>query len=252
MEASGTRRWRRCGRSSGRWRGSRHRPRAGGGGRSRRGGRCRVGFRMRWRCGRGPDEVDVRASSHETGVGGGDEAAEASELDVGRGGMEVDGEVGQRGGEGVAAGGWLGARWLRRGGSWCRLGWCRCGGAGFETEAPLAGPRQPEGEVGIGEREGVRDRAELEVQARAGGLYVWEAGAGPATFGLWARRLPRCARPEEKALQVPAAIGGADEVDAGVGRVTMRENSTRRPQSELMRTFARTRAAQDGPERRRA
>jgi len=122
------------------------------------------------------------------------------------------------------------------------VGWVGVGADGvrFETEAPLVRLRQPEGEVGVGEREGSFDLVELEVQARAGGLDVGEAGRG-------ADELLGCGRCvclgtgglKDKALQIPVAIGGADEVNAG-SVSEMRENSTRRPQSELMRRLART------------
>ena len=195
----------------------------------------------------GPDEVDAEGElSTQACVARGDEAAEASELDVLPGGMEVDGEVGQRGGEGVCGGG------LAEGGfdaEGAGVGWAGVGadGVGFETEAPLVRPRQPEGEVGIGEREGGLLLVEFEVQARAGGLDVWEAGRGAGELLGCGRCVCLGARGlKHKALQVPVAIGGADEVDAGVGQDDAGELDVFAPERAEAKVCANLAGAQDG------
>jgi len=50
----------------------------------------------------------------------------------------------------------------------------------FQAEVPLVRLGQPEGEIGFGQREGGLLLVELEVEARAAGLDVGEAGRGPA------------------------------------------------------------------------
>ena len=185
--------------------------------------------------------------SAQAGVARGDEAAEASELDVLPGGMEVDGEVGKRGGEGVCGGGgWAEGGFDAEGAG---VGWAGVGADGvrFETEAPLVRPRQPEGEVGVGEREGSFDLVELEVEARAGGLDVGKAGRG-------AGELLGCGRCvclgagglKDKALQIPVAIGGADEVDAGVGQRDAGELDAAAPERTDANVGADLAGAQDG------
>ena len=53
----------------------------------------------------GPEQVDAEGElSAQAGVVGDQEPAEASELDVLPGGVQVNGKVGQRGGEGVGGG----------------------------------------------------------------------------------------------------------------------------------------------------
>ncbi len=196
----------------------------------------------------GPEQVDAEGElSTQAGVARGDEAAEASELDVLPGGMEVDGEVGQRGGEGVCGGGGLAEGGFDAEGA--GVGWVGVGADGvrFETEAPLVRLRQPEGEVGVGEREGSFDLVELEVQARAGGLDVGEAGRG-------ADELLGCGRCvclgtgglKDKALQIPVAIGGADEVNAGVGQRDAGELDAAAPERTDAKVGADLAGAQDG------
>ena len=93
------------------------------------------------------------------------------------------------------------------------------GGMGFQADMPFFGLGQPEGQGGVGEREGhlhlVVPGAHFEVDAGSGGLYVREAGdiaEGVLCGGgdLHAGGL------EEDALEVPAAVWQVDEVDAGV------------------------------------
>ena len=90
------------------------------------------------------------------------------------------------------------------------------GGTSLEAEVPLVGIGEPERELRVDEREGKLLGVLFEVEASAGGLDVGEAGswAGFALAGgggLNSRGL------EKDALDVPAAVGGVNEVDAGFG-----------------------------------
>ena len=91
------------------------------------------------------------------------------------------------------------------------------GGMAGEAEVPLAGGGKPEGEVGLGEGEGellLAGEAGLEVDAGVGGFDVGEARRG-AGLALGGGRGGDLGGLEEEALEVPAAVGVVDEVEAG-------------------------------------
>jgi len=177
MEASGTRRWRRCGKVQG--------DGAAAGIDGEQAGRDEVGAagvaELDFGCdgvvAEGPEQVDAEGElSTQAGVARGDEAAEAPswtscQVHGGRWG------VGQRGGEGSAeVVAWPRVASTRR--EPVSAGWCRCGRGALRDGGATGAAQAARGEVGVGEREGSFDLVELEVQARAGGLDVGEAGRG--------------------------------------------------------------------------
>ena len=81
---------------------------------------------------------------------------------------------------------------------------------------PLLRVGEPEGEVGIGEREGRLFAVELKVEAGSGGFDVGEAGGGAGSF-LGGGSSLDAGGVQEDAFEIPLAVGEMDEVDAGFG-----------------------------------
>ena len=143
----------------------------------------------------------------ETGVATEEDAGGFAKGSVGPLSCEVDGDLAEGGGaaerafdlEGAGVGGvGVGA-----------------GGVGLQAKVPLLGVGEPEGEVGFGESYGGLFLVELEVKAGAGGFNVGEA-RGCAGLALGGGGGGDVGGAEKDAFEVPLAVGGVDEVDAGL------------------------------------
>ena len=89
------------------------------------------------------------------------------------------------------------------------------GGLAGDADPPLAGLREPEGEVGFGERERQLFEARFDVDAGVGGFDVGESRVG-AGGGLGGGSGGDLGGFEEDAFDVPLAVGGVDQIDAGL------------------------------------
>ncbi len=157
------------------------------------------------------DSLHVGREDHvpaETGITAEDDETGLAEWDVSPLAVKADGNLTERGG---AAKGSFELNDARVG----DIG-VGAGGAGLNAEMPLLGIREPEGEVGVGERERGFFVVTFEVETGAGGLDVGEAGRG-AGFLLGGRCGIDVRGVEEDAFEVPLAVGEVDEVDAGIG-----------------------------------
>ena len=119
------------------------------------------------------------------------------------------------------------------------------GGVAFEAQMPLLGLGKPEGEVGVGEREGELFVALLEVDAGAGGFDVGEAGGGaggPLAGGCGGH----AGGLKKDGFEVPAAVGQVDEVDAGGVEGDLRELDAAPPEGAPAESEADGVGAEDG------